>query len=207
MIWFRRCDSRLTMCTSFLSSSSSGANRASSFSAPVMAVSGWRISCAIAAESRPKRRHAFFGNHFPFQALQFRQILEVINETHVLVLRRAQRRNRKAQKRIAPFASLEFNFLSRWPADCPARPLPRAKSREKCLAIFSPRMQSQAGTGDFRAGAIHDQDRPSQIRGEQAAAHGFDDVLVESLQVFQFLAFFLKFHAFLRSVCASKLPR
>jgi hypothetical protein len=54
MIWFKRCDSRLTMCTSFLSSSSRGARRASSLRAPVIAVSGWRISCAIAAESRPK---------------------------------------------------------------------------------------------------------------------------------------------------------
>ena len=50
---FSRSDSRLTIPTRCFSSSSSGTIRPSSFTAPAMAVSGWRISCAMAAESRP----------------------------------------------------------------------------------------------------------------------------------------------------------
>ncbi len=58
-------------------------------------------------------------------------------------------------------------------------------------------MQAQAGAGDFGAGAIHHQDAAFQIGGEQAAAHGFDDVLIEGLQIFQFFALRFELDAFL----------
>src|SRR5271156_36452 len=57
-------------------------------------------------------------------------------------------------------------------------------------------MQTQAGAGDFSAGAIHHQNAAFHIGGEQAAAHGFYDVLIEGLQVFQFLALGFELEAF-----------
>ena len=154
MIWFNRCDSRLTMCTSFLSSSSSGARRASSFSAPVIAVSGWRISCAIAAESRPKAAMRSFVDYFPFETLQFGQVLEVVNEAGVLVLRRAQRRNRKAEeadRTVGVLNSISFRVASGLP--CSSISTGQKPGSRSCT--LSPRISPKPGTGDFGAGAIH----------------------------------------------------
>ncbi len=86
-----------------------------------------------------ERGHVLFGDDFPFEALQFRQVLEIENEAGGLVLTGAQRRNRKPQETDGALRRLEFHFLAQVRAEFPARPFRRAKNLGNVSFMFSPR--------------------------------------------------------------------
>jgi hypothetical protein len=56
---------------------------------------------------------------------------------------------------------------------------------------------SEAMSEDFLAGTIQEQDAPRQVRGDQATAHGVNDVFGEVLKAEKFLPLLFKLHAFL----------
>ena len=161
MIWFRRCDSRLTICTSFLSSSSSGAKRASSLSAPVMAVSGWRISWAMAAERRPSAAMRSLVDDFAFQALQFGEVLEIEDVAAGFILSGAQRRNRKAQKARRSGRRAKFDLLAQRQGISLLVDFHRPETGKNVGNVLAAQ-QTESVAGDLRAGAIHQQDAASR---------------------------------------------
>ncbi len=155
--------------------------------------------------------HAFGGDDFPFEALEFGEVLEVVDEAHVLILRGAQRRNGKTEEAGGSFGSLVFDFLARGEGIALLVALDGPEAGENVGNFFAA-MQTQAGTGNFRAGAIHHQDAAFHIGGEQAPAHGFNDVLIESLQIFKLFALGFEFDAFFaeclwREGCRGTQPR
>src|SRR4029077_1639756 len=102
MMWFRRSDSRLTMLTRCFSSSSSGTNRANSFTATDIAVNGCR---------KPAHRcHPFLRGHFLFQPAQFGQVLKIEHVSTSWRLPCPQWRNGNAHKSPLPARSLYLNL-------------------------------------------------------------------------------------------------
>ncbi len=61
--------------------------------------------------------------------------------------------------------------------------------------------------GDFRSRAIQQENPAIEIGGQQTAAHGFDDVLVERLKVLEFFALLLQFDALCANGAGQKTPQ
>ena len=113
MIWFNRCDSRLTICTRFLSSSSSGASRANSFNS-----AGHRrerlANFVRDGRGKPSQRgHAFLGGHFLFEALEVGEVLKIENVTAVPDARPCAAARSKCRESAAGPSGSKLDFALR----------------------------------------------------------------------------------------------
>src|ERR1700757_1887842 len=142
----------------------------------------------------PKGRHPFLRDDLTFQALQFGKILKVENVAARLVLGEPQWRNGQADVTSRAVGSTKFYFFPQSERASLLVKLNRPKSGKHIFNLFTPE-QPESQSGNLGARSVHQQDLAVQIRGEQAATHGLDDVLIECLQILQFLVFFRKLHS------------
>src|SRR6266436_1525349 len=174
MMLLSRSDSLLTILTRCFSSSSSGTRRASSLTAPAIAVKGCRISCAMAAE--------------------IREVLKIENVAVALRVARTQRRNTDAQIADVPGGCTEVNLFPE------GEPLAICvlTGEPEILIQFLQLLAAQineAISEDFLAGAIQQQNASFQVRGDQTTAHRVDDVFGEVLKAKKFLALLFELNA------------
>src|SRR5262249_6294107 len=128
--------------------------------------------------------HALLGGNFLLEPAEVGKVLKIEDEAAALVVPGPQRRNADAE--IADFAarSLETNLFAN--RDFAGR-FQRTWNPEvqidvlKALAVHV----REAAREDFLSGAIEQKDTTFEIGGEQAAAHGVNDVFGEVLKVEQ----------------------
>src|SRR4029077_19952297 len=93
-----------------------------------------------------------------------------------------QWRNGKADVTSGPVRSTKFYFFPQRERASLLVKLNRPKSGKHIFNLFASE-QPESQPGNFGARSVHQQDLAVQIRGEQAATHGLDDVLIECLQI------------------------
>ena len=138
----------------------------------------------------PQRGHALLRDDLAFQALQLGEVLKVEDIAARLILAVRNGETERPSNEW-PRQESEIRFLSAARAGFPARPASTGQNPGSTFSTFSPRSSPNPSPAISAPARFISRIRPFKIRGEQAATHGLDDVLIECLQIFQFLAFFL----------------
>src|SRR5215472_2500995 len=138
--------------------------------------------------------HSFLGGDFLFEKAQFSEVLKIKNIAAAARVAGAQGGDRDTQVALVPAGDANFDFAPQGEffGEGGHIVLP------EILTYFAqiPPAQFRKGLAkDFLAGAIEKNDAAFHVRGDQAAAHGVDDVGGEILQFEQLFALFLQFAA------------
>ena len=127
------------------------------------------------------RAQAVAHAHFPFQPADLRQIGKTIDVAEHAMVRNPQLAGAQTEDFFSMSRGQVANrIFLRWPAD-------RGHFFEKQLVNLFPHDFRQALLEEFFSRWIKKIDLAAQISGDQPAAHGIDDVLVQGLQAFQCL--------------------
>ena len=185
MILFKRSDSRLTMPTRCCSSSCKRHQAAQFLDG---AGHGRQRLADFVRDGRgqtPERRHAFLGGHFLLEALQVRQVLEIKHVSGRAALSRAQRGDRNSDESLLAIGRHEIHFAALGKLAVFGRYRPEARKTGHISCMSVPRTSPKLAAGDFFSRPVQQENAAVHVRGEQAAAHGMNNVLVERLQVLQ----------------------
>ena len=109
------------------------------------------------------------------------------------MLSRAKQGYRDAQKEVLPGLRAKLDFFTKGPRVSLLVQFHGPEAGEQVLYAGAVE-QPKALAGDFRSGAIEQKNPAVKVGGEKAAAHGFDDVLVESLKILELFALLFQFN-------------
>src|SRR5260370_9169962 len=127
------------------------------------------------------------------QPAKIRQVLEVENVTVAARIAGAQRRNTDAEIADIPRRGSEINLLAKRE---PLAILVMTGEPEIVIQFLELHAAhvSEAMSEDFLAGTIQEENASAQVRGDQTAAHGGNDVFGEILKPHNFSAFLFQLH-------------
>src|SRR5260370_37939167 len=140
--------------------------------------------------------HAFLGRDFLLQPAKIRQVLEIKNVAVAFGIVRSHRRDTDAEIADIPGRRKEINLISeREPLGiliATGQPETFIKFLQFLAAHFSKAMPE-----NLLAGAIQQQDTSGQVRGDQTAAHGMNNIFGKVLESEEFLTLLFELQAFL----------
>ena len=180
MMLFSRSDSRVTICSSWRCSSLKSGMPESMLTEPAIEVKGLRISCAMAAASRPTAASRSCMRDFALQAPDFGQIIEGVDESQ-----RAPRPEPSARK-----PARGRSCGSHWAQPIALRREPRSRInvRQRIEKELVDRLTQQVlfrALQQFLRGGVDQSDVSVEAGGDQSASDGLNDVFVQGLQIFQ----------------------
>ena len=154
----------------------------------------------------PKRCHALLRGDFLLETLQVREVLEIKYVAGGAAFACAKRRDRNSDETLLAIGCHEIHFAPLWQfavgGDSPGS---QKEGQISCMGVpLTSRNWLPVISSPVR---FNRRMRPSMSVVEQSAAHGVNDVLVESLQVLQFAALHFEFRAVAAQLCARRLER